>query len=65
MKATKALRTALRAKFGTRQYLITKDGMVHVYGTMPNTNQEGWYLLGSVDEARVQNVVEVYAEHHA
>ena len=40
------LRQALREKFGTRRYRITADGAVHVHGTMPNTNQVGWYLLG-------------------
>ena len=59
----KAIRTALRAKFGTRNYLITKNGMVHVYAVMPNAYREGWYILGSVDSAEVTNVVENYAEH--
>ncbi len=26
------------------KYRITRDGEVHFYGTMPNTNQTGWYL---------------------
>ncbi len=26
------------------KYRITKGGEVHFYGTMPNTNQIGWYL---------------------
>lgn len=42
------LRNALRTKFGARQYRITRDGEIHVHGTMPNTNQTGWYLYGYV-----------------
>jgi hypothetical protein len=29
---------------------VTKDGEVHAYGTMPNTNKIGWYLAGYVNE---------------
>ena len=43
-----ALRAALRAQFGARQYRITQDGDIHVRGTMPNTGQTGWYLYGYV-----------------
>jgi hypothetical protein len=28
------------------KYRITKDGEVHFYGTMPNSNTVGWYLAG-------------------
>lgn len=27
-------------------YKITADGGVHLYGTMPNTNTEGWHFIG-------------------
>lgn len=27
-----------------------RDGEVHAYGVMPNTNQTGWYLAGCVDD---------------
>ena len=37
----KAAASNLNAK-----YRITKDGEVHFYGEMPNTNQVGWYLAG-------------------
>lgn len=33
-------RAALRNKFGARQYRITREGVIHVRGTMPNTNTE-------------------------
>ena len=44
---TAKLRELLRRDHGTGKYRLTKDGDVHVYGKMPNTNQTGWYLLGS------------------
>jgi len=27
------------------KYRITRDGEVHFYGTMPNSNVTGWYLV--------------------
>lgn len=34
------------------KYRITNDGAVHFYGTMPNTNQVGWWLYArNVQEA--------------
>lgn len=27
------------------KYRITRDGEVHFYGTMPNTNITGWYFV--------------------
>lgn len=49
---TNEIRKALRIEFGTRNYRITKNGEIHVYGTMPNTNQEGWYLYGWIGDAQ-------------
>ena len=34
---------------GVERVRITEGGEVHAYGTMPNTNQVGWYLAGTVD----------------
>lgn len=45
------IRAALINEFGARQYRITRDGEIHVYGTMPNTNTVGWYLYGTIDSA--------------
>ena len=42
------LREILRLDFGIRKYRITNDGDVHVYGTMPNSQETGWYLKGSL-----------------
>lgn len=42
------IRAALRNAFGARKYRITASGDIHVFGVMPNTNQEGWYLFGYV-----------------
>lgn len=41
-------RAAIRNKFGARQYRITREGVIHVRGTMPNTNTEGWYVFGAM-----------------
>ena len=47
------LRAALRAKFGTGQYRITRDDEVHVYGLMPNARDVGWWLMGDILSAEL------------
>lgn len=46
----RALRAALRARFGARRYRITRDAEIHVYGQMPNTNIVGWWFFGYVED---------------
>lgn len=46
-----ALRTSIRARFGDRNYRITAQGEVHIYGDMPNSIAHGWYIYGTVAEA--------------
>ena len=58
----KALRAALRSKFGTRKYRITSNryahgGLVEAIGVMPNTNIEGWYILGPAYSVEVLSVI--------
>ena len=41
-----------RAECRDCKYRITRDGEVHFYGKMPNSNVTGWWLFAqSVDEA--------------
>ena len=49
----KTLRDALRAKFGTGQYQITRNDEVHVYGLMPNARDVGWWLMGDILSAEL------------
>jgi hypothetical protein len=42
------LRAALRKKYGSRAYRITRTGEVHIYGEMPNSNIVGWWLMGDI-----------------
>ena len=44
----KALRAALRAKFGARCYRITRTSEVYVYGLIPHTRTAGWWLMGDI-----------------
>lgn len=49
--AASAIRQALRREFGARQYRITRDGEIHVYGPMTNaTHIIGWSLYGHVSD---------------
>jgi hypothetical protein len=47
----KKLRDALRVKYGSRCYRITRTGDVHVYSPMPNSRVTGWWLMGEIDHA--------------
>ncbi len=44
--------TALRARIleVADRVVIKRNGEIHAHGTMPNTNQSGWYLYGYRDE---------------
>lgn len=44
----KEIRQILRNKFD--RYAIRKNGEVHVWGVMPNTNQYGCYLLCWIED---------------
>lgn len=43
-------REMLREFYGARQYRITRDGEIHVYGQMPNSIETGWWLYGYVGD---------------
>jgi len=47
------LRNALRTKYGPRNYRITRNGEVHVYGLMPNAQIFRWWLMGDIIEAEL------------
>jgi hypothetical protein len=54
MKITRKMRqAALKACLDANaiNYRITLAGEIHFYGTMPNTNQIGWWFYGYVSEA--------------
>ena len=57
---TAQIRKILRQHFGARHYRITSAGEIHVYGRMPNTNEDGWYLFGYLGspetEARINDL---------
>ena len=47
------LRNALRLKYGTRNYRIDRNDLVHIYGAMPNSQTVGWWLMGDIIEAEL------------
>jgi hypothetical protein len=60
---TKEIREYLQeSKKGGRieNYRITKNSEIHAYGTMPNTNQTGWYLVGKVDDYDIKRQLEYF-----
>jgi len=48
--AVSAIRQALRSMFGARRYRITREGEIHAWGVMPNTNATGWWLYGWIGD---------------
>ena len=48
--AASAIRQALRSMFGAGRYRITKNGEIHAYGVMPNSNVKGWWLYGWIGD---------------
>lgn len=50
MRTKNEIRKTLRSEYGDRHYRITKDGEIHIYGTMPNSIHVGWYLFGYLND---------------
>lgn len=60
------VRRILRAHFGDRQYRIVglrapHRAEIHVFGDMPNSQDEGWYLFGYVDDPATEMRIEQLA----
>ena len=55
----KELRAKLVERYGEGNVRFRRDGMVLVNGTIPNTNQEGWYNFGWVEEVIAEELREV------
>lgn len=50
---TSTTRKAVKSIFGAKNARVKRNGEIHINGTMPNTNQTGWYLLGFVGSSEV------------
>lgn len=46
---TKTNRAAIIAHLGADRVRIARNGEVHAYGVLPNTNRTGWYFAGWTD----------------
>ena len=46
---TKINRAAILAFTDGERVRITRNGEVHIYGVLPNTNRTGWYFEGFAD----------------
>jgi hypothetical protein len=52
-KSQADVRAAVKSIFGARNARVTRNGEVHVRGTMPNTNRVAWFLLGFAGTAEM------------
>ncbi len=54
----KAVREALRYKYGPRSYKITGhigvNEQISVYSKMPNSGTVGWWLMGDIIDAEIR-----------
>ena len=46
---SKTNRAAIVAHVDAERVRIARNGEVHAYGVLPNTNQTGWYFAGWAD----------------
>lgn len=46
---------------GAEKAQVRANGEVHVYGTMPNADSEGWYFAG--DAAELLNIARIESEN--
>ena len=44
---TLAIRRRLQTSYGAEKVVIHRDGRVHAYGYMPNSNVRGWWFAGT------------------
>jgi hypothetical protein len=54
----RAVRAALRYKYGARQYKIAGhigvNEQISIYSKMPNSNETGWWLMGDIIDAEIR-----------
>ena len=46
IKATRTIVASFVADKSGEKFRIARNGEVHIYGVMPNTNQTAWYFAG-------------------
>ena len=51
------IRVAVKTIFGAKNARVTRNGEIHVRGTMPNTNIYGWYLLGFTGSSEIDDTI--------
>lgn len=56
-KTDAEIRTAVKTIFGSQNARVTRNGEIHVRGTMPNTNTQGWYLLGFTGSSQIEDII--------
>ena len=56
-KTDAEIRTAVKSIFGSKNARVTRNGEIHVRGTMPNTNQVGWYLMGFTGNTDIEEKI--------
>jgi hypothetical protein len=60
------IRTLLEARFGAKNFRITRTGAIHVYAIAPNTGRVMWWFWGYVGaadtELRLDELAAEYGE---
>lgn len=50
VREKQTVRAYVLGRCSAKKARITADGVVTVYGTMPNTDADGWYFAGWAEE---------------
>lgn len=48
-KANRSIVASFVADANGEKFRIARNGEVHIFGVMPNTNRTGWYFAGFAD----------------
>lgn len=60
-KTAKQARIILTLRHGAKNVRIGRDGTIRVFGTLPNTNQQGWYVYGDLNDAQTRASLRINA----
>jgi hypothetical protein len=55
-KLSQKIRAAILDQKNHAKKVRFRDGEILVYGTLPNTNKNGWYFLGYIIDAEIKGL---------
>jgi len=56
------IRTAILTQKPKAEKVRFRNGEIHIYGQIPNTNQDGWYFFGYVQDVEIKGLAGIGLE---